>query len=96
VSLSQVSGCLSCQHGISFEVLLPHLWGANSPSQRLTCGVLSQPPFHAAPALTTPGASEASPKEVQEDYRRYMNGQYEDHAGGAGPTYRRLRTVSSA
>jgi hypothetical protein len=33
---------------------------------------------------------------VQEDYRRYMNGQYEDHAGGAGPTYRRLRTVSSA
>jgi transposase len=25
VSLSQVSGCLSCQHGISFEVLLPHL-----------------------------------------------------------------------
>ena len=25
MSLSQVSGCLSCRHGISFEVLLPHL-----------------------------------------------------------------------
>ena len=25
MSLSQVSGCLSCQLGISFEVLLPHL-----------------------------------------------------------------------
>ncbi len=25
MSLSQLSGCLSCQHGISFEVLLPHL-----------------------------------------------------------------------
>ena len=25
MSLSQVSGCLSCEHGISFEVLLPHL-----------------------------------------------------------------------
>src|SRR6266540_2445216 len=28
VSLSQVSGCLSCQHGISLERLLPHLAGA--------------------------------------------------------------------
>jgi len=28
---------------------------------------------------------QASPKGVQEDYRRYMNGQYEDHAGGCGP-----------
>jgi transposase len=27
VSLSQVNGCLSCQHGISLEVLLPHLAG---------------------------------------------------------------------
>jgi transposase len=27
VSLSQVSGCLSCQHGISWERLLPHLAG---------------------------------------------------------------------
>jgi DNA-directed RNA polymerase subunit N (RpoN/RPB10) len=27
VSLSQVSGCLSCQHGISPELLLPHLAG---------------------------------------------------------------------
>jgi hypothetical protein len=27
VSLSQVSGCLSCQHGISLERLLPHLAG---------------------------------------------------------------------
>lgn len=25
MSLSQVSGCLSCQHGIGFEALLPHL-----------------------------------------------------------------------
>ncbi len=28
MSLSQVSGCLSCQHGISLERLLPHLAGA--------------------------------------------------------------------
>ncbi len=28
MSLSQVSGCLSCQHEISLERLLPHLGGA--------------------------------------------------------------------
>ena len=27
MSLSQFSGCLSCQHAISFERLLPHMAG---------------------------------------------------------------------
>ena len=29
MSLSQVTGCLSCQHGVSLEVLLPHLAGVS-------------------------------------------------------------------
>jgi len=36
VSLSQVSGCLSCQHGISLEWLLPHLAGVVVEAAGLT------------------------------------------------------------
>jgi transposase len=38
--LSQVSGCLSCQHGISLEVLLPHLAGIIVETAELADGRL--------------------------------------------------------
>jgi hypothetical protein len=40
VSLSQVNGCLSCQHGISLEVLLPHLAGVVVEAAELAGGRL--------------------------------------------------------
>jgi transposase len=40
VSLSQVSGCLSCQHGISLERLLPHLAGVLVEAAELADGLL--------------------------------------------------------
>jgi transposase len=40
VSLSQVTGCLSCQHGISLEVLLPHLAGVITEAAELAGGRL--------------------------------------------------------
>jgi transposase len=40
VSLSQVRGCLSCQHGISWEVLLPHLAGVIVDAAELAGSVL--------------------------------------------------------
>jgi transposase len=40
VSLSQVRGCLSCQHGISLEVLLPHLAGVIVEAAELAGGRL--------------------------------------------------------
>jgi transposase len=40
VSLSQVRGCLSCQHGISPEVLLPHLAGVIVEAAELAGGLL--------------------------------------------------------
>ena len=36
MSLSQVSGCLSCQHGISLERLLPHLAGVIVDAAEMT------------------------------------------------------------
>jgi transposase len=36
VSLSQVTGCLSCQYGIGLEVLLPHLAGVVVEAAELT------------------------------------------------------------
>ncbi len=40
MSLSQVSGCLSCQHGISLERLLPHLAGVIADAAEVTGGLL--------------------------------------------------------
>ena len=40
MSLSQVSGCLSCQHGISLEWLLPHLAGVIAEAAEMTNGLL--------------------------------------------------------
>ena len=40
MTLSQVSGCLSCQHGISLEMLLPHLAGAIVETAELVDGRL--------------------------------------------------------
>ena len=40
MSLSQVTGCLSCQHGISLEVLLPHLAGVVVEAAELAGGRL--------------------------------------------------------
>ena len=40
MSLSQVSGCLSCQHGISLERLLPHLAGVIVEAAEMTGGRL--------------------------------------------------------
>jgi transposase len=40
VSLSQVSGCLSCRHGISLERLLPHLAGVITEAAEMTGGLL--------------------------------------------------------
>jgi hypothetical protein len=40
VSLSQLSGCLSCQHGISLERLLPHLAGVAVEAAELADGLL--------------------------------------------------------
>ena len=40
MSLSQVSGCLSCQHGISLELLLPHLAGVIAEAAEMTSGLL--------------------------------------------------------
>ena len=40
MSLSQVRGCLSCQHGISPEVLLPHLAGVIVEAAELAGGLL--------------------------------------------------------
>ena len=40
MSLSQVSGCLSCQHGISLERLLPHLAGVIAEAAEMTSGLL--------------------------------------------------------
>jgi transposase len=40
VSLSQVSRCLSCQHGISLERLLPHLGGVAVEVAELASGLL--------------------------------------------------------
>ena len=40
MSLSQVTGCLSCQHGISLEVLLPHLAGVVVEAAELAGGLL--------------------------------------------------------
>jgi transposase len=40
VSLSQVNGCLSCQHGIGLELLLPHLAGVVVEVTELACGLL--------------------------------------------------------
>jgi predicted RNA-binding Zn-ribbon protein involved in translation (DUF1610 family) len=40
VSLSQVNGCLSCQHEISLERLLPHLAGVVAENAALAGGRL--------------------------------------------------------
>ena len=40
MSLSQVSRCLSCQHGISLERLLPHLGGVIVEVAELAGGLL--------------------------------------------------------
>jgi transposase len=40
VSLSQVSGCLSCEHGIGLELLLPHLAGVIVEAAELVGGRL--------------------------------------------------------
>ena len=40
MSLSQLSGCLSCQHGISVELLLPHLAGVPVEAAELAGGLL--------------------------------------------------------
>ena len=40
MSLSQVNTCLSCQHGISLEVLLPHLAGVITEAAELEGGRL--------------------------------------------------------
>ena len=40
MSLSQLSGCLSCQHGISLERLLPHLAGVLVEAAELADGLL--------------------------------------------------------
>ena len=40
MTLSQVSGCLSCQHGISVELLLPHLAGVIVETAELADGRL--------------------------------------------------------
>ena len=40
MSLSQVSGCLSCQHGVSVERLLPHLAGVITDAAEVTGGLL--------------------------------------------------------
>ena len=40
MSLSQVNGCLSCQHEISLERLLPHLAGVVVETAALTGGRL--------------------------------------------------------
>ena len=40
MSLSQLSGCLSCQHGISLELLLPHLTGVAVEAAELAGGLL--------------------------------------------------------
>ena len=40
MSLSQLSGCLSCQHGISLELLLPHLAGVTAEAAEMTDGLL--------------------------------------------------------
>jgi transposase len=40
VSLSQVSGCLSCQYGIGLELLLPHLAGVVAEAAELAGGRL--------------------------------------------------------
>jgi hypothetical protein len=59
------------------------LWGANTPSWRLTCDVLSQPNCHVASALAiTEGLG--SPKKTQQDHRGSTNGQYENY-GRCGP-----------
>ena len=38
MSLSQVSGCLSCEHGIGLELLLPHLAGVIVEAAELAGG----------------------------------------------------------
>ena len=38
MSLSQVNGCLSCRHGVSLGVLLPHLAGVVVEAAEVTGG----------------------------------------------------------
>ena len=40
MSLSQVNRCLSCQYGISLELLLPHLAGVITEAAELADGRL--------------------------------------------------------
>jgi hypothetical protein len=35
------------------RIMTAALWGANTPSRRLTCDVLNQPNYHVASALAT-------------------------------------------
>jgi hypothetical protein len=57
VSLSQVNGCLSCQHGISLEVLLPHLAGVVVEAAELAGGRLSSRRALALTMACAPGAA---------------------------------------
>jgi hypothetical protein len=71
------------------------LRGANTPSRRLTCDVLSQPMLACRTRAHYHRGPRVSPKGTREDYRGSMNSQYKDHVR-CGPTRRELRTVSTA
>jgi hypothetical protein len=52
------------------------LWGASTPSRRLTCDVLSQPTLAYRTRAHYHRGPRASPKGTREDYHGSMNGQY--------------------
>jgi hypothetical protein len=56
------------------------VWGASTPSRRLTCDVLSQPILAYRTRAHYHRGPRASPKGTREDYRGSMSSQYKDHA----------------
>jgi len=71
VSLSQVTGCLSCQHAVSLERLLPHLSGVAVDAAELAGGQLCIRARGRAEATACPGCGQFSAR-VHSTYQRRL------------------------
>ena len=91
MSLSQASGCLSCQHGISLEWLLPHLDGVIVEAAELAGGLCLHARVRADHGVC-PRCGQASGR-VHSTYGRRLT---DAPAGARRERRRELATVGNA